>query len=342
MGGSTTDVNSLIKHPVAKGFALVGAGIILIVVMLAGVQYGYHTFSLAQLQDALYRFDGTNEHLIIRTVRIPAVLIGAAVGASLAIAGAMMQVLTRNPLASPSVLGVNAGAVLFIVFVVTMTSWDLDLAGMIWVAFAGAAVSSLLVIFLGAAGRGGFRPVRMTLAGTAFAAFGSSITSGLMLLNNASLDELLFWMVGSVSGRKLDSLLELLPYLAIGWVMAMLLGRSLNIMAMDDDVAKGLGQWAFAAKGLTLVAIVLLAGGSVALAGPIAFVGLMVPHICRYLIGNNHFWLLPFCALSGATLLVAADMASRFLLMPRSVPVGVTTALLGVPFLIYLARRRSE
>ncbi|WP_260405340.1 FecCD family ABC transporter permease, partial [Paenibacillus sp. 598K] len=271
-------MNSLIKHPVAKALALTGAAVLLLVVMLVGVRSGYHTFGMAQLQEALYRFDGSNEHLIIRTVRIPAVLIGAAVGASLAIAGALMQVLTRNPLASPSVLGVNAGAVLFIVFVVTMTDWDFDLGDMIWVAFAGAAASSLLVIALGSAGRGAFQPVRMTLAGTAFAAFASSITSGLMLLNNASLDELLFWMVGSVNGRKLDSLLELLPYLAVGWAMALLLGRSLNIMAMDDDVAKGLGQWAFAAKGLTLIAVILLAGGSVALAGPIAFVGLMVPH----------------------------------------------------------------
>lgn len=334
-------MNSLIKHPVAKALALAGAAVLLLVVMLVGVRYGYHTFGMAQLQEALYRFDGSNEHLIIRTVRIPAVLIGAAVGASLAIAGALMQVLTRNPLASPSVLGVNAGAVLFIVIVVTMTDWDFDLGDMIWVAFAGAAASSLLVIALGSAGRGAFQPVQMTLAGTAFAAFASSITSGLMLLNNASLDELLFWMVGSVNGRKLDSLLELLPYLAVGWAMSLLLGRSLNVMAMDDEVAKGLGQWAFAAKGLTLVAVILLAGGSVALAGPIAFVGLMVPHICRYLIGNNHYWLLPLCALTGATLLVAADTASRFLLMPRTVPVGVTTALLGVPFLIYLARRRG-
>ncbi|MFS0727462.1 FecCD family ABC transporter permease [Paenibacillus sp. 1P07SE] len=335
-------MNSVIKKPAAKGLALAGAFVVLLGVMLAGVRFGYHTFSMAQLREALYHFDGSNAHLIIRTVRFPAVLIGAAVGASLAVAGAMMQVLTRNPLASPSVLGVNAGAVLCIVFVITMTPLDLDLGGMIWVAFAGAGLSSLLVIALGSAGRGGFRPVRMTLAGTAFAAFASSVTSGLMLLNNASLDELLFWMVGSVNGRKLESLIDLLPYLVVGWLLAMLLGRSLNIMAMDDDVAKGLGQWALAAKGLTLIAVVLLAGGSVALAGPIAFVGLMVPHICRYLIGSNHFWLIPFSALSGAALLVAADTASRFLLMPRSVPVGVATALLGVPFLIYLARRRSE
>lgn len=325
-----------------KWGALAAAAVLLVVCISISILFGYHSYSFQQLWQAWYQFDGSNEHLLIRTVRIPAALIGAAVGASLAVAGALMQVLTKNPLASPSVLGINAGAVLAVVIVLTAAGFQFSFGQMIWIAFAGAAVTSICVILLGASGRGGFRVVKLTLAGAAFAAFASSITSGIMLLNDRSLDELLFWTVGSVSGRKLEQLTAILPYLAVGWLIALALGRSFNIMAMDDDIAKGLGQRTWLIRGLTLLAVVLLAGGSVALAGPIAFIGLMVPHIGRFLFGANHFWLIPFCMLGGALLLVAADILSRFVLMPKTVPVGVTTALLGVPFLIYLARRRTE
>nr|WP_036717845.1 iron ABC transporter permease [Paenibacillus sp. JCM 10914] len=325
-----------------KWGALAATTLLLVVCVSISILFGYHSFSLRQLWEAWYRFDGSNEHLLIRTVRIPAALIGAAVGASLAVAGALMQVLTKNPLASPSVLGINAGAVLAVVVVVTAAGFQFSFGQMIWIAFAGAAVTAVCVISLGSSGRGGFRTVKLTLAGAAFAAFASSITSGIMLLNDRSMDELLFWTVGSVSGRKLEQLAAIVPYLAIGWFIALVLSRSFNVMAMDDDIAKGLGQRIWLIRGLTLLAIVLLAGGSVALAGPIAFIGLMVPHIGRFLFGANHFWLIPFCMFGGALLLVAADIVSRFVLMPKTIPVGVTTALLGVPFLIYLARRRME
>lgn len=335
-------MSSLITTPFAKAMALIIACLLLLGCMLLSLLYGFHRFSVAELWAAVFRFDGSNAHLIIRTVRIPSAVIGASVGASLAMAGAMMQVMTKNPLASPSILGINAGAVLFIVIAITMGSWDMALSQLVWIGFAGAALTALFVTMLGAAGRGGFRPVKLTLAGTAFAAFASSITSGLMLLNNGSLDLLLFWLVGSVTGRSLENYADIAPYLALGGLLALGLAKSLNVLAMDEEVAKGLGQWTMLVKGLVLAAVVLLAGGSVALAGPIAFVGLMVPHICRFLVGGNHFWLLPLSGLGGAILLVAADTASRFVLMPKSVPVGVTTALLGVPFLIYLARRSRE
>ncbi|WP_411551486.1 FecCD family ABC transporter permease [Paenibacillus lautus] len=335
-------MGSLFTTRRVKWAALAAASVLLVACLGISILFGYHTFSLTQFWEAWFHFDGSKEHLLIRTVRIPAAFIGAAVGASLAVAGALMQVLTKNPLASPSVLGVNAGAVLAVVMVVTAAGFRYSFGQMIWIAFAGAAVTAVGVILLGSSGRGGFRAVKLTLAGAAFAAFASSITSAIMLLNDRSLDELLFWTVGSVSGRKLEQLAAILPYLAAGWLIALVLGRSFNVMAMDDDIAKGLGQRVWLIRGLTLLAVVLLAGGSVALAGPIAFIGLMVPHIGRFLFGANHFWLIPFCMLGGALLLVAADIASRFILMPKAVPVGVTTALLGVPFLIYLARRRTE
>jgi iron complex transport system permease protein len=240
------------------------------------------------------------------------------------------------------VLGVNAGAVLFIVMAITVLGSGMALGTLIWIAFAGAAVTAVLVMLLGSAGAGGYNPIKLTLAGAAFAAFASAITSGLMLINKGSLDETLFWLLGSVSGRKMEHFLAVAPYLGAGMAIALSLSRTLNVMAMDDDIAIGLGQWTGLAKAATATAVVLLAGGSVALAGPIAFIGLIIPHLCRYLVGGNHYWLLPYSAACGALLLVSADVASRYALMPKEVPVGVTTAFLGVPFLIYLARRRSH
>lgn len=321
--------------------ALLGMLVLLAVSLVINIKWGLHLFTLTQVWESLHAFDASNAHLLIRTVRIPAALIAAAVGASLAVAGTIMQGVTRNPLASPSLLGVNAGAVLAIVIVVAVLRVDMGMGEMVGVAFIGAALAALLVMLLGSAGRGGQQQVRLPLAGAAFAAFASAITSGIMLIRNESLSDTLFWLIGSVAGRKLEWLVGVLPYMGVGLLAALLLGRSLNIMALEEEVSRGLGQWTTVIKGVALGAVVLLAGASVALAGPIAFVGLIAPHVCRYLIGSDHRWLLPMSGLAGAVLLVNADLLSRLVLLPKQIPVGVTTALLGVPFLIYLARRRT-
>lgn len=245
-------------------------------------------------------------------------------------------------MASPSIFGINAGAVLFIVIALAILGSSLTMNGMVWIALAGAAFTSLLVFTLGMQGRSGFEPMRLTLAGASVAAFASSITSGIMLVNKQSLEAALFWMVGSVSGRQIDHLLIVLPYLVIGWVLSFGLAGSLNVMALGDDSAKSLGQRMMLIRAASVLAVVFLAGSSVATAGPIAFIGLIVPHLCRFLVGNDYRWLLPYCALSGAILLVCADLVSRFILMPKEVPVGVATALIGVPFLIHVARRRNH
>lgn len=320
---------------------LIALALLLALSMIVSMLLGYHQFGIDTLSGAVFQFDGSKDHLLIRTVRIPAVLIAAAVGASLAAAGAVIQVLTRNPLASPSLLGINAGAVLCIIMVLSMARIDLSLGGLVWVAFAGAAVSTLFVFVLGRLGPGGFQPIKLTLAGTAFTSLASAITSGVLLLNQEALSETLFWLIGSVTGRKLEHLITAAPYMLAGLLLAFGLSRSLNIMALDEQVAKGLGLWEGPAKAAAVLSVVLLAGSAVAIAGPIGFVGLMIPHICRYLIGGNHYWLLPYCAVCGALLLVWADLASRYLLMPKEVPVGLMTALLGVPFFIYLARRKK-
>ncbi|UQZ36855.1 iron ABC transporter [Paenibacillus sp. PK3_47] len=316
--------------------------VLLAVLMLASILFGIHQYSITDLRIAYSQFDGSNDHLIIRTTRVPRALIAAAVGACLAVAGAVMQALTRNPMASPSVFGVNSGASLFIVIGLVAFGPLLTLGGMVWIAFAGAACTSAFVYALGAGGRSTFEPIRLTLAGAAVAAFASSVTSGLILINKQSLETALFWMIGSVSGRNLEHLLIVSPYMLVGLIIAMSLAGSLNLMALGDDSARSLGQRMLLTRMLAALAVVLLAGSSVAAAGPIAFVGLVVPHLCKSFTGPDHRWLLPYCALGGAVLLVAADLASRFILMPKEVPVGVATALIGVPFLIHAARRREH
>ncbi|WP_196426962.1 FecCD family ABC transporter permease [Paenibacillus validus] len=325
-----------------KLFGLAAGVLLLLGCTLSSVLFGLQHFGLSEVWQAYVHFNGSNEHVIITNTRVPRALIGAVVGASLAIAGALMQVLTKNPLASPSVFGINAGAVLFLVLSISVLGSGLTLGSMIWVAFAGAALTAMFVFLLGSQGRGGFDPVKLTLAGASVAALASSVTAGVILIDKQSLDQALFWMIGSVADRELKHLAVVLPYVAAGWVLSMILSGSLNVVALGDDVAKGLGQRIVLIRTTSAIAIVLLAGGSVAVAGPIAFVGLIVPHLCRYLVGNDHRWLLPYCAITGAVLLVAADLASRFIIMPKEVPVGVATALLGVPFLIYVARRRAH
>ncbi|MGO4698016.1 FecCD family ABC transporter permease [Paenibacillus sp. 2TAB26] len=330
-------------HSRKRKLVSLGAGAVLLLIgMLVSILYGIHLFELKDLWRAYTQFDGSDAHLIIRNTRVPRALIAAAVGASLAIAGAIMQVLTKNPLASPSIFGINSGAVLFIVVSLAMLGSSLTMNGMVWIALAGAATTSLLVFTLGMQGRSGFEPIKLTLAGASVAAFASSLSSGIMLINKESLDSALFWMVGSVSGRQLSHLTIVFPYMLLGWVLALLLAGSLNVMALGDDSAKGLGQRMMLIRVVSVLAVVLLAGSSVAVAGPIAFIGLIVPHLCRYIFGNDYRWLLPYCGLVGAILLVFADIASRFILMPKEVPVGVATALIGVPFLIYVARRSKH
>lgn len=321
-----------------KTFGLIGLFILLLAAMWMSIVYGYTDTNWRQAVAALIDNNGSNTHLVVATVRLPRALIAAAVGASLAMAGALMQALTRNPLASPGIFGINAGAGFFIVIVVTFFSVS-SLQMLSWVAFIGAAVAAAIVFVISAAGQDGLTPLKMTLAGTAVAALLASLTQGMLAINEKALEEVLFWLAGSVAGRNLELLAVVFPYLAAAWLGALLLARHVNILMMGDDVAKGLGQRTNLIKAAAALLVVLLAGGSVAVAGPIGFIGMMVPHVARALAGIDHRWLLPYCALLGGILLLAADIGARYILMPREVPVGIVTALIGVPFFIYIARR---
>lgn len=314
---------------------------LVIIAMICSVLFGVTPISLKTVVESYTSFNGSNEHLIIRNTRVPRALIAASVGASLAVAGAYMQALTRNPLASPSILGVNAGAAFFIVATFSLYS-DISYIGLTWVAFIGAAITVALVYGIGSLGKDGLTPLKVTLAGSAMTAFFSSLTQGIQLTNGKAFEQTLFWLVGSVADRELDMLTVVSPYLLIGVLLALFISGHLNVLSMGEDVATGLGQRTAVIKVLAVIIILLLAGGSVAVAGPIAFVGIIIPHMARYLVGSDYRWVIPYSVLLGALLLLSADIGSRFIAMPKEVPVGVMTAIIGVPFFVYIARRGGD
>lgn len=300
--------------------------------------YGYTDTGWHTAWEAFTDYNGSNEHIVIQHVRLPRSLIAAVVGASLAVAGALMQALTKNPLASPSIFGIQAGAGFFIVVSFSFFSVS-SIQGFTWIAFAGAGVAAFIVYFIGSLGRDGLTPIKLTLAGAAVAALFSSLTQGLLVTNEAALDQVLFWLAGSVQGRKLSSLTAVLPYIAMAGIICAVLAPKINILTMGEEVARSLGLKTGLVKLFAGLAVILLAGGAVAVAGPIGFIGIVIPHVARFVAGNDYRWILPYCAVLGGILLVAADIAARYVVMPEEVPVGVMTAIIGTPFFIYIARR---
>jgi len=307
--------------------------------LLASVRFGAARIGTWDVISAFTAYDGSEGDLIVRTLRVPRALIAALVGASLAVAGAIMQGLTRNPLADPGILGIEAGAALavvgsvFILGASSLTTYALF-------AFVGAAVAAVVVYGLGTLG--GMTPAKLVVAGAAMAALLSSLTTAVLIFNQRTLEEIRFWLAGSVAGRDLSLFLQVLPYAAAGLLLAFALSRQITALTLGEDVAVGLGQRTAWVKFLSIVAVVLLAGSAVAVAGPIGFVGLVIPHVARFFVGVDYRWILPYSALFGAVLLVTADIAARLVLRPQELPVGVMTALVGAPFFIYLARKRIK
>jgi iron complex transport system permease protein len=328
----------LLKHKGQRWAGLFIAIILLLFLMAASIVYGYTDTTWKMAIEALTNFNGSNEHIVIQSVRIPRAFIAAAVGASLAISGVLMQTVTKNPLASPDIFGVNAGAGVAVVIAVTVFSVG-SLQLFTWLSFAGAAVAAISVYAVGSVGREGLTPMKLTLAGAAMTALFASITQGILVLNEAALEQVLFWLAGSVAGRNLENLIAVLPYLVVGWVASLVIAAKMNVLSMGEDVAKGLGLNTALLKIIIGIVVILLSGGAVAVAGPIGFIGIVVPHLTRSIVGIDHRWVIPFSGLLGGVLLLAADIASRYILMPQEVPVGVMTAIIGTPFFIYIARK---
>jgi len=318
----------------------VGVGGLMILCLMASVRFGAASIGTRDVVMAFVDYGGSEDDLIIRRLRVPRALIAALVGAALAVAGAIIQGLTRNPLSDPGILGIEGGAALAVVGSVYFLGAS-SLSTYALFAFAGAAVATVVVYGLGTLG-GGMTPLKLVVAGAALAALLSSLTTAVLIFDQRTLAEIRFWLAGSVAGRDLELLLRVLPYLSVGLILAFALGRQITALTLGEDVATGLGQHTAWVKFLSIVTVVLLAGGAVAVAGPIAFVGLMVPHVARFFVGVDYRWILPYSALFGAVLLVSADIAARLVLRPQEVPVGVMTALVGAPFFIYLTRRRVK
>jgi len=317
------------------GLLLFAAGIV------CSIAFGVTNISWRTIIASFTAFDGSQEQLIIQTARVPRAFIAAAVGASLAVAGSLMQGITRNQLASPSIFGVNSGAAFFIV----IGSAFFGASGMTTfatLAFIGAAFTVTLVYTLGSIGNDGLTPLKVTLAGAAMTAFFSSLTLGVLLTSGQTFDQVLYWFVGSVSGRDMNIFTAAAPYMGIALIAAIVLARHMNVLALGEDVAVGLGQKTVYIKLAAGIIIVLLAGGSVSMAGPIAFVGIIIPHLMRYLVGIDYRWVIPYCAVFGGILLLAADIGSRYISFPKEVPVGIMTAIIGVPFFVFIARRGGQ
>ncbi|MGL5909451.1 MAG: FecCD family ABC transporter permease, partial [Phycicoccus sp.] len=280
------------------------------------------------------------DHVVVTELRVPRTVVGLLVGMALGLSGTVMQGLTRNPLADPGLLGVSGGASLAVVLAVFLIGVRSP-AGYVWFAFAGAAVASVVVYVLGSLGSGGASPVKLALAGAALSALLASLTSAVLLLDVSTLDAYRFWAVGSIAGQDLDVVGALAPFLAGGTVLALLRGRSLNALALGDDSARALGVRLGRARLLAAVAVVLLVGAATAAAGPVAFVGLVVPHVARAVVGPDYRWILAWSVVLAPVLLLTADILGRVVARPAEIQVGIVTALLGGPFFIALVRRRA-
>ena len=272
--------------------------------------------------------------------RVPRTVIAALAGAALAVAGGVMQGVTRNPLAEPGILGVNAGAALAVVVGIAWFGMAASYT-YVWTAIGGAAIAALFVYAIGSLGPGGATPLKLALAGTATAVALSSFITAVVLPRNDISGGVRAWMIGGVGGVTFDRIWLVLPFLVVGFAVSLLSARTLNSLALGDEIATGLGENVVLARVLSALGAVLLCGATTAVCGPIGFVGLAVPHFCRLLVGIDHRWLLPFSALTGAALLIASDILGRVVARPGEIDVAIITAFVGAPIFIWIVRQRK-
>jgi iron complex transport system permease protein len=314
---------------------LVSVGILLLVA-LASIAIGAKELPLDQVWHGLFRDTGTYGDVVVGA-RLSRTVLGLLAGAALGLSGAVLQALTRNPLADPGLLGINAGASAAVVTAVTYLGVS-TLSGYVWFAFAGAAAVGALVWFLG--GSRGATPVRLALAGTAISAALYGYLQAVMITDDAALNKLRFWTVGSLASASNSTILQVLPFLAAGTLLALGLARPLNAVAMGDDTARALGANLGRTRALAMLAATVLCGAATAACGPIAFVGLMAPHVVRSFTGPDLRWILPYATVLSPVLLLGADVVGRVVARPAELQVGIVTAIIGGPVFILLVRRR--
>lgn len=319
------------------GFVLAVA--CLAVVVMLSLAIGTRNIPAGTVFSAVIGTGSGDDVSVVQTLRIPRTLMGLLVGAGLGVAGALIQAVTRNPLADPGILGVNAGAAFAVAIGVGVLGITSPL-GYVWFAFAGALVTTIVVYLIGAAGRGPVSPARITLAGVAIGAVLAGFTSAMVLANPRGFNAMRAWEAGTLADRGWDPITMAGPFLMAGLVLSLLLGRALNAVALGDDLARSLGARVMRTRVLALLAITLLAGAATAMAGPIAFVGLMIPHVARWIVGPDQRWIIAYSMLLAPILLLAADVLGRVVLRPGELQVGIVTAVLGAPVLILLVRRQ--
>ncbi|HYI58443.1 MAG TPA: iron chelate uptake ABC transporter family permease subunit [Microlunatus sp.] len=320
---------------------LVACAAVVALLCFLSLAVGARVTPLHAVWDSIVAYDPNNtDHLVIRELRLPRTILGVLVGATLGLAGAVMQGVTRNPLADPGILGVNAGASLMVVVGISAFGVT-SILGYVWFAFAGAAVASTIVYSVAALGREGATPVKLALSGAAISAAFGALTSAMLLLDQATFDQFRFWSVGSLSGRDMTVVVQIAPFLIAGCLLALCLGRVLNTLSLGEDVARGLGANVFFSRAISAAAVVLLCGAATAACGPIGFVGLTIPHVARMVVGPDYRWVLPYSMVMAPILLLSADIVGRVIARPGELQVAIVTAFLGAPVFIALVRRKK-
>lgn len=321
---------------------LVVAIAVLLAMIAVSLSVGARAIPLGVVWDALVHYDpASTDHIVVVTQRIPRTVIGVAAGAALAVSGVLMQGLTRNPLADPGLLGINAGAsvaVLVAIAVLGVTNPN----GFVWFAFVGAAVAAVVVALIGGRGPEGASPAKLALTGAAVTAGLTAVTTFVLVTSSVTYDVYRYWQAGGLTSRGLDAVAAVALPLAAGAVIALVCGRGLDLLALGDESATALGHDVARTRWLGIVAAVLLCGSATAIAGPIVFVGLVVPHLLRPLVGTDHRWLMLVGAPAGAALLVCADVVGRLIAPPGEVQAGLVVAFVGAPVLIWLVLRRGK
>jgi iron complex transport system permease protein len=313
--------------------------ILLAVVIAGSLAVGSRDIPLDVVWNALlHGVDSSSDAVVVLDLRVPRTVAGIAAGIALGVSGALIQAVTRNPLADPGILGVSAGAAFFVAIAVGVLGIT-AVEGYLWFAFLGAFVATVVVYLIGSSGRGAASPAKLTLAGVALGAVLGGITSAMLLADPEAFNALQAWNAGSLQSRDWSVILPVLPFLLVGLILAAAIARPLNAIALGDDVSLSLGVNVVLIRVVAVVAVTLLAGGATAIAGPIAFVGLMVPHVARWIVGPDQRWILAYTVLLAPILLLVADIVGRIALRPGELPVGIVTACLGAPVLIILVRR---
>jgi iron complex transport system permease protein len=340
----TATASPMVTHDVLRRsrqgriFWLVIVLLVLFCACLLSVSFGTRNVGWADIVAGVRGTTDTMAQSVV-AVRVPRTVLGVIAGAALGLAGAVMQGITRNPLADPGILGVNAGAAMAVVIGIAWFGME-RLQAFVWVAILGAGVATCFVYAVGSLGRGGATPLKLALAGAATSIAAASFTTAIILPRNDIAGGVRSWQVGGIGGASFDVILTCLPFLAVGVILCLLSARSLNLLALGDDAAAGLGARVAWARGTATLGAVLLCGATTAICGPIGFVGLVVPHLCRLLVGVDHRWLLPFSALTGSILLLTSDIAGRLVARPSEMDVGIITAFVGAPVFIWIVRKR--